>query len=479
MGKYFDVSYMIQAFPQLLNYVHVTVLITVISAILGVILGSIIAIIRLKKVPVLNQLFIVFISFMRGTPFLVQLFLIYFGVPEIMSHMGLNMKNVPGLVFVYAVFTLHIGAYSAEIMRSSIDAVSPGEKEAAKCLGMTEFQSYVRIILPQAFTMSIPPLTNLVIGMLKGTALIFNVGVVDMMRKADLMGGNSQRYLELFVDAAIIYGILIIIVSLLGRLLEKRFTVAGKETQRILISEEYGHMGHIIDSTYIYGTFFAVIPYVKVTLMITFLSVGLGTILGLLSCVLQQNKVPVLSQLSYLYVLLCRSIPNMVLLYLVYYGLPILFLALEDQTGVHVPFEKVPATFVAVVGLTLHTGAYLSEIFRAALQSVPKGQMEAAQAIGMTWFQAFRRIVLPQATVFALPLFTNQFLNTMKSTSIVFVITVIELFGAAKLYTEENSQYFEAYIVVAGLFWVMGIVFEFIFHRLEIYASKYKRGNAL
>ena len=201
MGKYFDVSYMIQAFPQLLNYVHVTVLITVISAILGVILGSIIAIIRLKKVPVLNQLFIVFISFMRGTPFLVQLFLIYFGVPEIMSHMGLNMKNVPGLVFVYAVFTLHIAAYSAEIM-------------------------------------SIPPLTNLVIGMLKGTALIFNVGVVDMMRKADLMGGNSQRYLELFVDAAIIYGILIIIVSLLGRLLEKRFTVAGKETQRILISEE-------------------------------------------------------------------------------------------------------------------------------------------------------------------------------------------------------------------------------------------------
>ncbi|MFQ7543866.1 MAG: hypothetical protein ACLRK5_06585 [Veillonella nakazawae] len=89
MGKYFDVSYMIQAFPQLLNYVHVTVLITVISAILGVILGSIIAIIRLKKVPVLNQLFIVFISFMRARRSWF-LFLIYFGVPEIMSHMGLK-----------------------------------------------------------------------------------------------------------------------------------------------------------------------------------------------------------------------------------------------------------------------------------------------------------------------------------------------------------------------------------------------------
>ena len=67
----------------------------------------------------------------------------------------------------------------------------------------------------------------------------------------------------------------------------------------------------------------------------------------------------------------------------------------------------------------------------------------------------------------------------MKSTSIVFVITVIELFAAAKLYTEENSQYLKAYGVVADLFWVMGIVFEFIFHRLEVYASKYKRGNVL
>ncbi|NCB96170.1 MAG: amino acid ABC transporter permease [Negativicutes bacterium] len=235
----------------------------------------------------------------------------------------------------------------------------------------------------------------------------------------------------------------------------------------------------IIDTTYIYGTFWAVIPYLKVTLYITFMSIVFGTLLGLFSCVMQMNKVPVLGQLSYLYVLICRSIPNMVLLYLVYYGLPIVFLAVEDSTGFHIPFERVPAMLIAIVGLTLHTGAYLSEIFRAALQSVPKGQMEAAQAIGMTWFQAFRRIVLPQATVFVLPLFTNQFLNTMKSTSIVFVITVIELFGAAKLYTEENSQYFEAYIVVACMFWALGIFFEFVFHRLEIYASKYKRGNAV
>ncbi|MBP9517586.1 MAG: amino acid ABC transporter permease, partial [Veillonella sp.] len=185
MSKYFDVGYMIQSLPTLLSYIHVTLMITAVSAVLGILLGSLIAIVRIKKVPVLNQILVVFISFMRGTPFLVQLFLIYFGVPEIMSHLGMNVRNLPGLVFVYAVFTLHIAAYSAEIMRASISAVSQGEKEAAMAIGMTELQSYVRIILPQAFTLSIPPLTNLIIGMLKGTALVFNVGVVDMMRRAD------------------------------------------------------------------------------------------------------------------------------------------------------------------------------------------------------------------------------------------------------------------------------------------------------
>lgn len=238
MSKYFDVGYMIQSLPTLLSYIHVTLMITAVSAVLGMLLGSLIAIVRIKKVPVLNQILVVFISFMRGTPFLVQLFLIYFGVPEIMSHLGMNVRNLPGLVFVYAVFTLHIAAYSAEIMRASISAVSQGEKEAAMAIGMTELQSYVRIILPQAFTLSIPPLTNLIIGMLKGTALVFNVGVVDMMRRADLMGGNSQRYLELFVDAAIIYAVLIFIVTTAGRWIEKRYTVGERQTERVLLSEE-------------------------------------------------------------------------------------------------------------------------------------------------------------------------------------------------------------------------------------------------
>ena len=100
---------------------------------------------------------------------------------------------------------------------------------------------------------------------------------------------------------------------------------------------------------------------------------------------------------------------------------------------------------------------------------------QAAEAMGMTSVQMYRRVIFPQAVVFALPLFANQFLSTMKSTSIVFVITVIEVFGAAKLFCEDNSQYFEAYIVAACLYWGMGILFEFLFTKLEDRLSSYKR----
>lgn len=236
MGKYFDFSYMIHALPTLAGYVHMTIIITLISACIGIILGSLIAITRLNRIKILSQLFTVYISFTRGTPFLVQLFLIYFGAPELLMHVGINVKGVPPLLFVLIVFTLYLAAYSSEVMRSSIQAVASGEKEAALSLGMTSIQAYTRVILPQAFVMAIPPLINIVLSVLKGTSLIFNVGIVDIMREADLLGGNSQRYLELFIDVAIIYGLLVFAITQIGTLAERHFDVsrrgpAGKEAE--------------------------------------------------------------------------------------------------------------------------------------------------------------------------------------------------------------------------------------------------------
>ncbi len=235
----------------------------------------------------------------------------------------------------------------------------------------------------------------------------------------------------------------------------------------------------VIDPAYMEGALVYVYPYLKVTLSLTVLAVFFGSLIGIFGAIAEIMGGKLVRKVVQVYVWVCRSLPNLVLLYLVYYGLPILLLAMQDKWGIHLPYEHISAYFVAALGLALHTGAYLTENFRAAIRSVSIGQVEAAKSLGMPWPAIFRRIVLPQASVFAIPLFANQVLSTMKSTSIVFIITVVEILGAAKLFCEGNSRYFEAYIVVALLYWTMGAILEILFHRLEMVMGKYKGGSPI
>lgn len=223
MGSYFDLGYLIKSFPVILSYVHTSVLITLVAAVIGIAIGSLVALIRINQIAVLDKLSAIYISFFRGTPFLVQLFLAYFGLPELIQKLGYQgIRDIPPLFYVFIVFSLHFGAYSAEVIRSAILAVDKGQLEAAYSIGMGPVQAYTRIILPQAFGMAIPAICNIIISTLKGTALVFNVGVIDMMRKADLLGANSQRSLELYIDVAIIYILLVFIIGKIGTVLEKK-----------------------------------------------------------------------------------------------------------------------------------------------------------------------------------------------------------------------------------------------------------------
>lgn len=220
---------MVKAFPVLLSYIDVTIVVTMVGEAVGIFLGCVVALIRINKIKVLNQMCLLYISFVRGTPFLVQLYLVCFGLPKLLQSFGYqDIRSIPGLIFVFLVMSVHAGAYIAEIMRSSILAVDKGQLEAAHSIGMSSYQAYIRIILPQAFNMAIPALGNNVISTLKGTSLIFNVGVVDMLRKADLMGSYSYRHLELYVDIAIIYVLMCFAIQVATYFLERRTTL-GKE----------------------------------------------------------------------------------------------------------------------------------------------------------------------------------------------------------------------------------------------------------
>lgn len=223
MGSYFDLGYLIKCFPLILSYVHTTLIITFVGSIFGMLFGALVALVRINRVPGLDRLVVIYVSFIRGTPYLVQLFLVYFGLPELLQKVGYHgVREIPTLLYVFFVFSLHVGAYSAEILRGAILAVDKGQLESAYSIGMNSFQAYRRIVLPQAYVMALPALCNTVIDTLKGTSLVFNVGIVDMMRKADLLGANSHRSLELYIDVAIIYIGLVFALSKISYYLERK-----------------------------------------------------------------------------------------------------------------------------------------------------------------------------------------------------------------------------------------------------------------
>lgn len=221
---------MVQALPDLLSYLDVTVVFTVIAEAAALVLGCLVAMLRVRNVKVLKNLCAVYVSFIRGTPFLVQLYLICFGLPRVMEAAGArDIRAVPVLLFVFLVMVLHSGAYIAEILRGSIESIDKGQLEACCSIGMTTFQAYRRIILPQAFKLAIPALSNEVISTLKNTSLVFNVGVVDMMSKAELMASYSYRSLELYLDVGLIYIVLCFICYGLTSFFERSTQSVKKE----------------------------------------------------------------------------------------------------------------------------------------------------------------------------------------------------------------------------------------------------------
>ncbi len=228
MGNIFDPKYMLSTVPQILPYLPLTLGLAFLSAGLGLILGFLVALARYFRVRVLSPLCKVYVSFIRGTPMLVQLFLVYYGIPILLEGINaswgtsFNVNGIPRLVFAAVAFSLNCGAYMSETIRSAMLSVDAGQMEACYSVNMTTRQAMVRIILPQAFTVALPPLGNSLISMVKETSLAFSISVVDMMAQAKLVGSRSFRFFEVYVVVSFLYwGICILIEQALAQI-EKR-----------------------------------------------------------------------------------------------------------------------------------------------------------------------------------------------------------------------------------------------------------------
>ncbi|MGE6608790.1 amino acid ABC transporter permease [Halomonas sp. NPDC076908] len=211
-----NLEYMWGLLPVLLRYLPLTLQMATIAMFFALILACLMAVIRVSKVPLLNGLVMLFISFFRGTPLLVQLFLFYYGLPQLISAL-ISMSGVTAAVLG---LTLHFSAYMAESIRAAIVGIDRSQTEAALSIGMTQSQLMRRIILPQATRVATPTLMNYFIDIIKATSLAFTLGVTELMGATQKEAASSFLYLEAFLLAAMIYWVIVEILSWGQRRLE-------------------------------------------------------------------------------------------------------------------------------------------------------------------------------------------------------------------------------------------------------------------
>ncbi|MEX3317058.1 amino acid ABC transporter permease [Sulfitobacter sp. PS-8MA] len=204
-----DLDYMLGLVPVILGYVPLTLFMAVAGMVFALILASLLAVERVAKVPVLDWFVVLFISFFRGTPLLVQLFLFYFGLPQVLSF----LTQIDGVTAAIMGLTLHFSAYMAESIRAAIMGVDRSQWEAAQSIGMTQTQMMWRIILPQAARIAAPTLVNYFIDMIKGTSLAFTLGVTEMMGAAQKEAAGSFLYFEAFLVVAVMYWVIVEVLS--------------------------------------------------------------------------------------------------------------------------------------------------------------------------------------------------------------------------------------------------------------------------
>ncbi|MDR1885239.1 MAG: amino acid ABC transporter permease [Synergistaceae bacterium] len=228
MVKVFDLGFMLTAIPDVLKYLPVTILISFGSSLIGLVVAFIVALIRYFEVPVLSPLCKLYISFIRGTPTLVQLFIVYYGIPIVLvaanQRFGtnINVSGLPKIIYVLFAFALNTGAYMSETIRSAITSVDAGQWEACYSLNMNTRQAVTRIVIPQALTVALPSLGNSWISVMKDTSLAFSIGLVELLSAARLIGARASRYLEVYIDAALMYWGVCIVMEIVLSLLEKR-----------------------------------------------------------------------------------------------------------------------------------------------------------------------------------------------------------------------------------------------------------------
>lgn len=222
----FDFQFAVQSFPQILSAAPMTLLIAVVATLIGLLLAIGVVIIRERQIQVASQIVATLVSFIRGTPILVQLYVVYYGLPQLLTVMkgwgwNINPSGLPVMVIALTAYSLNAAANISESIRSAYHAVDPGQYEAAIAVGMSPTRAMTQIVVPQLIVNLIPNFSNISLDLIKDTALVYNISIVEIMAQANIISAVGFKYLETYVDALIIYIVICWIFAKLFQLVEK------------------------------------------------------------------------------------------------------------------------------------------------------------------------------------------------------------------------------------------------------------------
>ena len=219
-----------------------TIQVAVLAQLAGVFLGLVFALMRVSRNPLINGVSGFYVWFFRGTPVLLQLYILYFGIPQLFNNETLTTELTAFRAAVIA-FAVNEGAYMTEIMRAGILSVESGQMDAAKSVGMTQFQAMRHVVLPQALRVVVPPTGNEFIAMLKNTSLASAISLVELLQGSTLIYSTNFKFMELLVVAAIWYLAMTSVFSLLQAELERLLAVGERDRPETLFSRALTLMG--------------------------------------------------------------------------------------------------------------------------------------------------------------------------------------------------------------------------------------------
>jgi L-cystine transport system permease protein len=221
----FDLSYVFKYWPTLLPYIGITFLVTAVSLLFGVLFGGVLAVGKSRKNKFPKCLINGYITIIRCTPPIILLFVVYYGIPKfayVVFHY--KLADIHKVVFVIITFSMLSAAMLAEVLRGAFEAIPKGQYEAAICAGMTDFQAFRRILLPQLIYIAMPNFGNSVIGLFREGALAYNIGFIDLMGKTNLISVSNfgAHTRELYIGVLLLYwGISVLLEKLLKGLESK------------------------------------------------------------------------------------------------------------------------------------------------------------------------------------------------------------------------------------------------------------------